>query len=253
MTHTWGVIPAAGLGSRIQPLAFSKELLPVGIRRDGDGSERPRAVSEYLVDRMLLAGATRICFVVAPSKNDIISYFGGRIGSADICYAVQQNPAGLCDALFAALPFIGENDEVLIGLPDTIWFPEDGFRALPAGEFSFLLFPTDQPELFDAVVTDPEDNVLEVQVKRQDATSTWIWGAFKMPACQLAALHDLWLERERQDQYMGTLVNEYIRRGHRVRGVKAGESYVDAGTAHGFRNALNILATPGPHAFKKVA
>lgn len=25
----WGIIPAAGLGSRIQPLAFSKELLPV--------------------------------------------------------------------------------------------------------------------------------------------------------------------------------------------------------------------------------
>jgi len=26
----WGIIPAAGIGSRIQPLAFSKELLPVG-------------------------------------------------------------------------------------------------------------------------------------------------------------------------------------------------------------------------------
>jgi len=32
----WGIIPAAGLGSRIQPLAFSKELLPVGSRRDGE-------------------------------------------------------------------------------------------------------------------------------------------------------------------------------------------------------------------------
>ena len=28
----WGIIPAAGRGSRIQPLAFSKELLP---GRDG--------------------------------------------------------------------------------------------------------------------------------------------------------------------------------------------------------------------------
>ena len=27
----WGVIPAAGQGARIQPLAFSKELLPVGV------------------------------------------------------------------------------------------------------------------------------------------------------------------------------------------------------------------------------
>ena len=51
----WGIIPAAGLGSRIQPLAFSKELLPVGSRLDGE-AERPRAVSEYLVERMRLAG-----------------------------------------------------------------------------------------------------------------------------------------------------------------------------------------------------
>jgi glucose-1-phosphate thymidylyltransferase len=253
MKRTWGVIPAAGLGTRIQPLAFSKELLPVGLRQDSEGRERPRAVSEYLLDRMLLAGATQICFVVAPSKNDIISYFGGRIGEAAICYAVQQNPAGLCDALFAALPFIGVEDEVLIGLPDTIWFPEEGFRALPAGEFSFLLFPTENPEFFDAVVTDAEGYVVEVQVKQKDATSPWIWGAFKMPAREMAALHALWLERNREDQYIGTLVNEYIRRGHRVLGVKAGENYVDAGTPHGFRNALNILASPGPHAFKKVA
>ena len=28
----WGIIPAAGNGTRIQPLAFSKELLPVGSR-----------------------------------------------------------------------------------------------------------------------------------------------------------------------------------------------------------------------------
>jgi len=41
-----GIIPAAGTGSRIQPLAFSKELLPVGSRTE-NGSERPRAVSEY--------------------------------------------------------------------------------------------------------------------------------------------------------------------------------------------------------------
>jgi UTP-glucose-1-phosphate uridylyltransferase len=41
-----GIIPAAGLGTRIQPLAFSKELLPVGSRFI-DGIERPKAVSEY--------------------------------------------------------------------------------------------------------------------------------------------------------------------------------------------------------------
>ena len=50
----WGIIPAAGRGNRIQPLAFSKELLPVGSRLDGT-VERPRAVSEHLIERMLFA------------------------------------------------------------------------------------------------------------------------------------------------------------------------------------------------------
>ena len=42
----WGIVPAAGSGTRIQPLAFSKELLPVGSRVEADGSERPKAVSD---------------------------------------------------------------------------------------------------------------------------------------------------------------------------------------------------------------
>ena len=72
----WGIIPAAGAGSRIQPLAFSKELLPVGSRLDG-ATERPRAVSEYLVERMILGGAEKICFVISPGKSDILEYYGG--------------------------------------------------------------------------------------------------------------------------------------------------------------------------------
>src|SRR3954462_8023971 len=102
----WGIIPAAGAGSRIQPLAFSKELLPVGSRLDG-GTERPRAVSEYLVERMVLGGAGEICFVIAPRKSDLLEdYGGGTIDSAAISFVVQPKPAGLCDALFRAAPLI---------------------------------------------------------------------------------------------------------------------------------------------------
>src|SRR5436190_14110795 len=101
----WGIIPAAGIGSRIQPLAFSKELLPVGSRREGD-IERPRAVSDYLVERMIRGGANKLCFVISPGKSDILEYYGGKVYSADVCYAVQPDPAGLCDAIFRAMPLI---------------------------------------------------------------------------------------------------------------------------------------------------
>ena len=239
----WGIIPAAGAGSRIQPLAFSKELLPVGSRFDGQ-TERPRAVSEYLVERMIRAGATRICFVVSPGKSDIVAYYGGRIGSAHVCYTVQATPSGLCDAVFQALPLIGPDEDVIVGLPDTIWFPTDALVELPSGVLSFLLFPVANPELFDSVTTDEQGRVLEIQVKRANADSRWIWGAFKMPGHVLAALHRLWLERGRTDEYIGTLVNAFIAAGGEAIGVRAGQSYVDVGTLNGYREAMRLLNGP---------
>jgi glucose-1-phosphate thymidylyltransferase len=236
----WGIVPAAGMGSRIQPLAFSKELLPVGSRKDGE-TERPKAVSEYLLERMILAGATRICVAISPGKSDIVEYYGGSLGSAHICYVVQPEPQGLCDALFRAAPLIGPGDQVLIGLPDTVWFPEDGFRRLPGDALSFLLFPVEDPELFDAVVTDPDGRVLEIQVKRPGASSSWIWGAFRMPGQTFHDLHALWRERGRSDVYVGTLVNAWLARGGEARGVRAGEAYVDVGTLHGYREAIQLL------------
>jgi glucose-1-phosphate thymidylyltransferase len=236
----WGIVPAAGAGSRIQPLAFSKELLPVGSRFDAE-VERPRAVSEYLLERMVIAGATHVCFVVSPGKSDILEYYGGSIGRAKVCYTVQPTPSGLCDAVFTALPFIPPDEHVLVGLPDTIWFPTDGLKALPHDVLSFLLFPVARPELFDAVVADEDGTVREIQVKRHDATSRWIWGAFAMPAKVLAELHDLWLARGRRDEYFGTLVNAYLANGGRAAAVRAGDSYVDVGTLHGYHEALQLL------------
>lgn len=241
----WGIVPAAGAGSRIQPLAFSKELLPVGSRFDGD-TEHPRAVSEYLIERMLAAGATHICFVVSPGKSDILEYFGGEIGGAHIVYTVQSRPSGLCDALFCAAPLIPPDEDIVIGLPDTIWFPKNALALLPTGTLTFLLFPVDRPQVFDAVVTDDTGRVREIQVKRADATSNWVWGAFRMPARVFSELHALWLERDRRDEYMGTLVNAYLAQGGEAVGVRAGRRYVDVGTPHGYREAIQLLADMRP-------
>src|SRR3954468_15213508 len=100
-----GIMPAAGEGTRIQPLAFSKELLPVGSRSDGK-TERPRAVSEYLVERMILGGADRICFIISHGKSDILEYYGAEFASVPFSYVVQPGPSGLCDALFRAIPLV---------------------------------------------------------------------------------------------------------------------------------------------------
>ena len=236
----WGIVPAAGRGSRIQPLAFSKELLPVGSRSD-NGIDRPCAVSEYLLDRLILGGADKICFVISPGKSDILEYFGDRYGSARLAYVVQPDAAGLCDAVFRASTVIGDHEDVLVGLPDTVWFPKGALGKLPDADLSFLLFPVEHPEFFDAVVLDGAA-VKEIQVKRADASSNWIWGAFRMSARGFRDLNTLWEARDRQDEYFGTLVNSYLAAGGSGVGIKAGESYVDVGTINGYRTAIALLA-----------
>jgi glucose-1-phosphate thymidylyltransferase len=236
----WGIIPAAGRGSRIQPLAFSKELLPVGSRMR-DETLRPCAVSEYLVERLMRGGADKICFVIASGKSDILEYFGGQFGSAALVYVVQPHPAGLCDAIFRAHSLIGPDETVAVGLPDTVWFPDTGLAFLPDDKFGFLLFPVTHPELFDAVSLDADDRVLQIRVKQPSTGNPWIWGAFKMPGRIFHDLRALWLKRNCQDEYIGTLVNAYLDAGGIAYGFRVGEAYVDVGTLHGYRAAMIML------------
>lgn len=238
-----GIIPAAGAGQRIQPLGCSKELLPVG-SRVLDGVERPKAISEYLVERMIAAGATQICMVISAEKSDIVRYYAERSYAADIFYVVQQHPRGLCDALFRAEPFAERHEQVLIGLPDTVWFPENAYYpALHQGaaEVNLVLFPVDNPSAFDAVICDQQNFVRKVEVKVAEPHSHWIWGAITTTGDAFRSLKLLWEARHREDEYLGTLLNAYIDAGNAVRGHHVGETYIDVGTMKGLHLAQDFL------------
>jgi glucose-1-phosphate thymidylyltransferase len=214
------------------------------MRLDG-GQERPRAVSEYLVERMALAGCTKLCFVISPGKSDILRYYGDRVEGMDVAYVVQPRAAGLCDALFRAAHLVGPDEPVAIGLPDTVWFPSDALARLPADRLAFLLFPVERPQVFDAVATDADGRVEEIQVKSPTPRSHWVWGAIRAPGPVYHGLARLWRARDCEDEYLGTLVNAWIAQGGEAAGVKAGAAYVDVGTLHGYREALRLLSEPG--------
>lgn len=240
----WGLIPAAGRGTRIQPLGFSKELLPVGARPE-ESRRRPKAVSEYLIERMLLGGVSKLCFIISPDKTDILRYYGARVEGADVCYVVQSEPHGLCDALFRARGLITPDESWIVGLPDTIWFPPDALRALPDAPLSFLLFPVDSPQLFDAVLADEAGAVSHIAVKQPNPGTPWIWGAFRMQGSTFLRLWELWRSQAPQAEYWGTLVNSYLQSGGSAIAVKAGQNYIDVGTLGGFEEATRVLA-PSP-------
>jgi dTDP-glucose pyrophosphorylase len=192
---------------------------------------------------MIAAGARQICMVISAEKTDIVKYFAERQYAAEIFYVVQQNPLGLCDALFRAEPFARDQSHVLIGLPDTIWFPENAYRpAIESGaEVNLICFPVTDPSVFDAVVSDDDGAVRKVEVKQRDAHSCWVWGAVTTTGKAFHALKLLWEARHRGDEYLGHLLNAYMAAGNQVHATHNGEIYMDVGTLPGYHAALDFL------------
>jgi glucose-1-phosphate thymidylyltransferase len=238
-----GIIPAAGCGTRIQPLGCSKELLPVGSHHV-NGAERPKAIAEYLIERMINAGAQQICMIISPEKHDLIRFFSERHYAADIFYAVQNKPAGLCDAVFRTEPFIGRHEQVLIGLPDTIWFPANSYASaldFSQSSVNLIAFPVADPTQFDSVLFDGRGMVQRVDVKSAAARSKWIWGAIAATGDALRSLKELWQRRGASDIYLGDLFNAFIAEGNPIRAVPCGETYIDVGTVNGYHRAQDFM------------
>lgn len=198
------------------------------------------AATEHVVERMLRAGATRLCFVIAPNQTHLLHTFGGAIGFAHVCYTVQAGPRGLNHAIFSALPLLHSDEDVLIAPLDSIWFPEDGLSALPRGVMSFLLFPA-MSGADRTVVLDDFGYVREIRSNGATPAGGWTWRAFKAPVRVLRELHMLWLRRDRRDAEIESLVNEHFRRGGRARGVRAGTSYLRFDAALERREALRLM------------
>ena len=98
-----------------------------------------------------------------------------------------------------------------------------------------------EPSLFDAVLYNDGGEVSEVQVKREDATSIWVWGAMIFTAPAFTELHQLWEARHREDEYLGDLLNAYIAAGNQVHASPVGETYIDVGTIAGYHRAQDFL------------
>jgi len=104
-----------------------------------------------------------------------------------------------------------------------------------------VLFPVTNPSVFDAVNCDDLGYVQEVQVKKKDARSHWIWGAVTARGESFHRLKLLWEARHRADEYLGDLLNAFITAGNIVKGKFSGETYMDVGTLEGYRNAQDFL------------
>ncbi|MGH9466655.1 MAG: hypothetical protein ACRD1Y_04815, partial [Terriglobales bacterium] len=157
---------------------------------------------------------------------------------ARMFFVVQPQPLGLCDAVFRATPFVAPAEMVLIGLPDTVWYPEDAFRLGLRASPHLITFPVARPEHFDAVIPAPGGRVARIEVKTPGPAQRRVWGAITAPGRDFIALEQLWRRRRCRDQYLGHLFNAWIAAGGTLSYDSHGTRYWDIGTPAGYERAL---------------
>ena len=108
-----GIIPCAGLGTRLHPLSLAvpKELLPIGAYP---------AVHHHVHD-LLAADIKDIVVVINKKKTAIRDYLHGVFPEADFQFVYQEEPKGLGQAMLLAGENIEGNSTVML-LPDNIFF-----------------------------------------------------------------------------------------------------------------------------------
>lgn len=117
-----GLIPAAGRGTRLEPitLAIPKELLMIG----------DKAVIEHVIDAMKLVGIRDIVIVVGWKKHAILDYLGSgeRLG-VRLTYVVQDKNDGLAKAVAAGEHVIGRGSFMVV-LGDNFFYPKSFLKDI---------------------------------------------------------------------------------------------------------------------------
>ena len=250
MSEIVGIIPAAGMGSRLAPFPCPKELFPVGYQDykvQGKIERRPKVISQYMFEEMLAAGAKRIFVVLGEGKHDIMRYYGaGRRFGAHVAYLYQDILRGMPFALDLAYPWLN-GETVIFGMPDTIIEPKDAFARLVEHHWSreadltLGIFDTDTPWKFSPVKLDAEGRVLyNIDKPREtELRNTWgicCWGPRFTELMQRFLAEIAQGERE---VVLSDVFGEALHQDLNVRGLHfADGQYLDIGTTGELDRAL---------------
>ncbi len=115
-----GIIPAAGLGTRMLPLTKGtpKEMLTVG----------SKPMIQHAVEMNLASGIREICIIINPKKTVIRDFLVEQCNTyasykPRLDFLYQPQPKGLADAIYLAKGFI-DNEPFALTMPDAILFSE---------------------------------------------------------------------------------------------------------------------------------
>lgn len=246
-----GLIPAAGMGRRLAPFRYPKELLPIAYEKvpGSDGDLRPRVISEYAIEALVRADVRRCLIIVAPWKIEVMNYFGdGSELGLDIGYLYQEAARGLPHAIDLAYSWTKECHTAFI-MPDTYVLPHDCLAKLrmfyqnTRADLALGLFPTKEAERLGPVVLDGE-RVVAVFDKcaKPPAQNTWgiaVWGP-KFSELIHASIPRP--DNTSPELVLGSYFQLAVQNGLAVRGMLFAEgSYADLGTPQGIHLCRELM------------
>jgi glucose-1-phosphate thymidylyltransferase len=251
-TRIVGLLPAAGMGTRLHPFHYAKELLPVAFFRAEDGSSvRPIVSAEYSIRAMRDSGIERCYVIVSDWKTELIRYFGdGSDFGLPISYLHRRIPRGLSDALDSAYGWISDSLTCL-SLPDSIFSPKDSIKAICTeivrsnADVVLGVFPTAEPQHLGPVQLKEDGTIVRVFDKPADQHFKNTWGIAVWNIRFTEFLHGKVQSHSPEDESpsLGGIFDEAIREGLSVRAVYFEKgSYYDIGRAESL-GSLMIQAT----------
>lgn len=262
-----GLIPAAGMATRLQPFPCSKEVYPVGFARDAkSGLPRPKVAAHYLLEKFRAAGITKAFLVMKDGKWDIPSYFReGDLVGLSLAYIVIAGSLGPPDTLDRAYPFL-EQKRVAFGFPDILFGPDDAYARLitrqeqTGADVVLGLHEIEDPRVWDMVDCDKAGLVRDIVMKPASTLLTHGWCCAVWTPAFTEFLHSFLRADETRrnldrlaskandpggDLAVGVVLLAALRAGLSIQSLTfPGERYLDIGTPENLLKAVRQFQQP---------
>ena len=156
------VLPVAGNGLRLRPYTenLPKCLLPVA----------GKTIIDWIVDDALFLKPSETIFITGYKASAVDEYLKQKPEWGAVRTVVQSNPQGLGEAISLALPYVNDDEPLLIILGDTL-FEADLSILEKASENVLYTFKVADPKRFGVAVTDKDGHIERLVEKPQEFVS----------------------------------------------------------------------------------
>jgi glucose-1-phosphate thymidylyltransferase len=241
-----GLVPAAGIASRLGKLPYSKEIMPLPGMKD-----KASVLSENLVGYFRQAEIDKLYFIIRKGKWDIPEYYGdGSSFGVNIGYLMMNLPFGTPFTISQAFPFVRDKI-VALGFPDILFEPVDAFKTLKnrfletVADIMLGIVPSEHYLRSDMIEFDLQGRMKDIVIKqnRPDLKHSWFIALWR-PSFSVFMSDQLnrVLSRNKEGKipvsdgtfrelYMGDIIREAILSGMKTDYLLFGDGYYrDMGT-----------------------